>query len=555
MATGKPLIVQSDRTLLLEVNDPTFKTVRDAILPFSELIKSPEHVHSYRISRVSLWNASTSGLTAESILGTLRAYSRYPIPLNVQQFIVEETEKYGRLVLKKRNQKVLLTGDRTLLAELGQHPAVSQMIAKATGGGLEVPAAMRGEIKRVLAKLGYPVKDLVGYSEGAPLPIRLGQSDQPPGGFRLRPYQEEAVRAFLASGSGVIVLPCGAGKTVVGLAAMAAIRANTLILTPNVAAVQQWMREIADKCEVPDGALGEYTTDCKQVKPITVTTYQMLTYTRNGRYPHYEKLNQGGWGLIIYDEVHLLPAPVFRLTAELQSTRRLGLTATLVREDGAEAEVFSMIGPRVFDIPWKQLEQQGWIAETACYEIGVPADEATRIRYLSSPDRQKYRIAAENPLKLRVIRSLLRSHAEDRVLIIGHYVEQLKRIARDLNAPLITGQTDSRKRVALFQQFREGAISVLVVSKVANIAIDLPNANVAIQVSGSFGSRQEEAQRLGRLLRPNADGRPSRFYSLVTKQTCEQERALHRQLFLVEQGYEYKTIDAEKWLRQGEDNR
>ncbi|MFC4768944.1 DNA repair helicase XPB [Effusibacillus consociatus] len=550
---GKPLIVQSDLTLLLEVNDPAFETVRDSILPFAELVKSPEHVHTYRISRVSLWNASTSGITAERILTTLRTYSRYPIPMHVQTFIVEETGKYGRLILEKRRGKVVLRGDKDLLHEIGQLPEIKRLVPKTTSDGFALKESLRGEIKRILIKFGYPVKDLAGYVGGGSLPVKLRQANHDSQGILLRSYQEEAVRSFLAGGdeggSGVIVLPCGSGKTVVGLAVMAALQRNTLILAPNVAAVHQWKREIAEKCEVPPDSVGEYTSDCKEIKPITITTYQMLTYTKNGSFPHFKILNKGKWGLIIYDEVHLLPAPVFRLTADLQSTRRLGLTATLVREDGAETEVFSMIGPKKYDVPWKQLERQGWIAETACYEIGVPFDGPTRVRYLSSPDRQKYRVAAENPMKLHVIRSLLRLHEKDRVLIIGQYVEQLKQTAKELNAPLITGQTSSRKREALYAQFRNGTLSVLVVSKVANIAIDLPDANVAIQISGAFGSRQEEAQRLGRLLRPNSDGGRSKFYTLVTKETCEQERALHRQLFLIEQGYEYKLMNAEEMLQ------
>lgn len=546
--------MQSDFTILLEVKDPLFERVRELILPFAELVKSPEHVHTYRISRVSLWNASTSGYSAERILEILRRFSKYPLPVNVQKFVVEETGKYGRLVLEKANGNLLLRGDSGLLGEIAEQTSFKQIRLRKTKNGLLFREEFRGEVKRVLAKFGYPVKDLVGYTLGDPLPIRLRQSFSESGGLLLRPYQQDAVRSFLAGdtadGSGVVVMPCGSGKTVVGLAVMASLQTHTLILTPNVMAVHQWQREIADKCEVPAGAVGEYTTDCKEVKPITITTYQMLTYSKNGSYPHFNKLNQGRWGLIIYDEVHLLPAPVFRLTAELQSTRRLGLTATLIREDGAETEVFSMIGPKKYDVPWKHLEYQGWIARTVCYEVGVPLESTARTRYITASDRQKYRVAAENPLKLDVIRSILRKHAEDRVLIIGHYVDQLKKIARELQVPLITGQALMPAREALFQQFREGTIPVLAVSRVANIAVDLPDANVAIQISGTFGSRQEEAQRLGRLLRPNSDGRPSSFYSLVSKDTCEQEKALHRQLFLAEQGYEYIWIDANEMLQE-----
>ncbi|BCJ85407.1 DNA repair helicase XPB [Effusibacillus dendaii] len=550
MTVGKPLIVQSDLTLLLEVNNPFFETVRDMILRFAELVKSPEHFHTYRITRISLWNASTAGVSAEFILQTMRTYSRYPIPLNVQTFIVEETGKYGRVVLEKRNGQTVLTGDPELVKVIGQLPAIRKLVSNHDSESLLVKESMRGEVKRLLAKHGYPVKDLLGYVQGEYLHVKLKEHLTDDRRFSLRPYQMEAVNAFLSGGdeggSGVVVLPCGAGKTVVGIAAMAAVKQHTLILVPNVVAVHQWRREILDKCEIPSDWVGEYTTDGKQIKPVLITTYQMLTYQKSNRFPHYERLNEGKWGLIVYDEVHLLPAPVFRLTADLQGTRRLGLTATLVREDGTETEVFSMIGPKKYDLPWKQLEQQGWIAETVCFEVAVPFDETTRTRYLSAAERQKYRIAAENPNKLATIRSLLRLHQKDRVLIIGQYLDQLMQVAADLNVPCISGQTPTKKREDLYEKFRSGELSTLVVSKVANLAVDLPDANVAIQISGSYGSRQEEAQRLGRLLRPNRDGGRSSFYTIVTRDSYEQERAMHRQLFLIEQGYEYQWINAEE---------
>lgn len=553
MPQGKPLIVQSDLTLLLDVNDPSSEECRDRILAFAELVKSPEYIHSHRISRLSLWNASTAGHSAETVLETLRAYCRYPIPLPVQHFIVEESAKYGRLLLENKQGKYILQGDPDLLREMEKLPAVQKLLHKRLKSGFEIKKHLRGEIKRVLANCGYPLKDNVGYEEGKPLPLQLSELDSKLQRFKLRPYQEDALRSFMAGGneggSGVIVLPCGAGKTIVGLAAIELLKTYSLILTPNVAAAHQWKRELLDKCRIPVEWVGEYTSEKKEIRPVTITTYQMLTYTKNGKFPHYDKLNQENWGFIIYDEVHLLPAPIFRLTADLQSKRRLGLTATLIREDGLESEVFSLIGPKKYDVPWKQLEQKGWIAETACYEITVPFDEQAKTQYLQAPERQKYRIAAENANKLQVIRSLLRTHQADQILIIGQYVEQLKQIARELKLPLITGQTPPHKREELYDCFRDGEISCLVVSKVANIAIDLPDANVAIQISGAFGSRQEEAQRLGRLLRPNRDQKQSLFYTIITEESYEQERATHRQLFLIEQGYEYSWLRPEELLK------
>lgn len=552
MSIGKPLIVQSDLTLLLDVNDPSSDECREQILAFAELVKSPEHVHTYKISRLSLWNASTAGYTAEQILTVLRTFSRYPIPVHAQTYIWDETAKYGRLVLQKGEHALVLTGDPSLLEEIVRLPSIQQFVLRKNSRELLIHETKRGSLKQTLAKFGFPVKDLVGYVDGTPLQIDFREVTASGRRFSLRSYQSEAVNAFLAGGaegaSGIVVLPCGAGKTMVGLVAMTRLKTQTLILTPNLAAAHQWKSEILDKCEIPPGSIGEYTSERKEVRPVTIATYQMLTYTRDGKFPHFDKLNQNRWGFIIYDEVHLLPAPVFRITAELQSTRRLGLTATLVREDGAETEVFSLIGPKKFDIPWKQLEQKGWIAETVCYEVGVRFDESSRRRYLKSSDRQKYRVAAENPNKLLVIRALLRLHGNDQVLIIGQYVEQLKQVAKELQVPLITGQTPMRKREELYDKFRAGEISVLVVSKVANIAIDLPDANVAIQISGAFGSRQEEAQRLGRLLRPNLDQSQSKFYTIVTADSLEQEKAMHRQLFLIEQGYEYVWLEADELL-------
>lgn len=553
LTAGKPLIVQSNNTLLADIKDPLYDTVRDKILPFAELIKMPELVHEFKISRISLWNASASGLAAETILQILRSYSKFPVPVQVQTYIVQETGKYGQLLLDSCKKRLLLHGNAEYLAEVRCVPEVDRLITGEQAGGVLFKAKDRGELKRLLANAGYPVKDRVGYEQAETLPFTFRQ--MLPGGrkFQLRPYQAEAVAAFFSEneeGAGVVVLPCGAGKTVVGLAVMEKAQTRTLILAPNAAAVSQWKREILSKCAVPAEWVGEYTADNKQIRPITISTYQMLTYTKNGTSPHFKRLNQGGWGLIIYDEVHLLPAPVFRMAADLQGVKRLGLTATLVREDGAETEVFSLIGPKIFDMPWKLLEDSGWIAETECYEVEVPLPDNERQEYEAADKRQKYRIAAINTNKVSLVRSLLQRHAGDNCLVIGQYLEQLHQLAAELMAPMITGQTSGRKREELYGRFRRGELPVLVVSKVANAAIDLPDANVAIQVSGAFGSRQEEAQRLGRLLRPNQNGTASRFYTLVTKDSCEQEKAIHRQLFLTEHGYEYKWIDGSTLLEQ-----
>ncbi|WP_322348584.1 DNA repair helicase XPB [Tumebacillus algifaecis] len=547
---AKPLIVQSDGTLLVETAHPDFATVRDQLLRFAELLKSPEHFHTYRISKISLWHAAAAGQTVQTVLGVLHEQSRYPLPLTLQQMVLTEMNKYGSLVLVPGEGCHLLQGERDLLEEIRLLPELKAYLTGRKRNVLQVKENARGPLKRLLAQHGYPVQDRVGYVDGDALPLALCTETESGDAFLLRPYQQEAVRAFAAGdvdgGSGVVVLPCGAGKTVVGIAAIAKMQTNTLVLTPNILAARQWIDELLDKTDLPADAVGEYSAERKDIRPITVTTYQMLTYRSGQTYPHFERLNSRRWGLIVYDEVHLLPAPIFRLTADVQSTRRLGLTATLVREDGAEPDVFAMIGPKKYEVPWKVMESGGFIAPTCCYEIDVPLPQDWRIRYASAAPRQKYRIASLNPRKYEVIAALLRKHSEDRVLIIGQYIEQLDAAGELLGVPVLTGKTKLAEREELFRQFRAGEISVLIVSKVANVAIDLPDANVAVQISGTFGSRQEEAQRIGRILRPNRDGSSSHFYTVVTRDTVDREMANHRQLFLTEQGYTYQVLHAEE---------
>ncbi|HEU4965381.1 MAG TPA: DNA repair helicase XPB [Bacilli bacterium] len=555
MSTSKPLIVQSDGTLLVEAAHPDYPALRDLLLRFAELLKSPDHFHTYRLSRISLWNAAAKGSTAEEVLGVLHGYSRYPLPMHLQQLVLHEMNKYGSLLLVQGDGCYELQGDRSLLEEIRLLPELKPYKTGRKRTVLQLKEGSRGPVKRLLAKHGYPVVDQIGYVDGQTLPLNLRTKTGQGHAFLLRPYQTEAVDAFLAGGaeggSGVVVLPCGAGKTVVGLTAIARVQAYTLVLTPNVLAARQWIAELLDKTDLDPFQVGEYTSDRKEVKPITVTTYQMLTYRKGDVYPHFDRLNQEPWGLIVYDEVHLLPAPIFRLTADVQSTRRLGLTATLVREDGAESDVFSLIGPKKYDVPWKEMEANGYIAETTCYEISVPMPHDWRIRYVSAPQRQKYRVASLNPRKIDVIQALLRRHHGDRILIIGQYLEQLDQVAEALQAPLLTGQTPIVERERLFHAFKSGELRLLIVSKVANVAIDLPDANVAIQISGAFGSRQEEAQRIGRLLRPKSDGSTSSFYTIVSRDTVDNELANHRQLFLTEQGYAYRVLEAEQLPTEG----
>ncbi|HUX88586.1 MAG TPA: DNA repair helicase XPB [Chloroflexota bacterium] len=549
--TSRPIIVQGDRTVLLEVNNPSYAEARDALARFAELEKSPEHVHTYRITPLSLWNAAAAGLNTDEILDALTRFSKYDLPSNVATDVVDYISRFGRLKLVRDGDDLLLISDDVpLLAEIAHHKRFVDLIkGQRDEHALLVSAALRGQIKQALVQFGYPAEDLAGYVDGAPLAVVLRPVTTEGEPFSLRPYQQEAVDIFYAAGgvrggSGVVVLPCGAGKTVVGLAIMSRLQTNTLILTPNTVAARQWIEEIDRKTRIPSDMVGEYSGERKEIRPVTVANYQILTHrsTRNGDFPHFELFNQRDWGLIIYDEVHLLPAPVFRITAEIQARRRLGLTATLVREDGREEDVFSLIGPKKYDVPWKQLEQQGWIATAECHEIRMPLPNDLRMTYAMSEDREKYRVAAENPSKLDAIKTILGKHPDDQVLIIGQYIDQITQIAHVLDAPLITGKTPTREREKLYEQFRTAEIRLLVVSKVANFAIDLPDANVAIQISGTYGSRQEEAQRLGRILRPKRHGLLAHFYTLVTRDTKDQDFAAKRQMFLTEQGYRYQIL-------------
>ena len=571
MNPSNPLIVQSDRTILLEVDHPQHAEARDALAQFAELEKSPEHIHTYRLSPLSLWNAAAGGLSAEMILVLLTRYSKYDIPSNIVVEIREYINRYGRIKLIREGDALLLTSsDIALIAEVLHHRRIQPyLLRQLNSHTIQVDASRRGHIKQALIHIGFPAEDLAGYTDGSPLPIKLRTASTEGKEFSPRAYQYGASAAFYAGGapsggSGVVVLPCGAGKTIVGLVTMSDIQRATLILSPNTIAVRQWIQEILDKTDVPPEMIGEYTGDRKEIRPITVSTYQILTYRRPNTkeqeepgeedFPHFSLFTSYDWGLIIYDEVHLLPAPVFRITAEIQARRRLGLTATLVREDGREADVFSLIGPKKYDVPWRELERQGWIATAECHEIRVGMSEDEQLNYALADEREKYRIAAETPEKLDVTRFLAKRHQDDQVLIIGQYIDQLKLLAEELDAPLLTGKTSNKQREKLYDQFRRGEIKHMVVSKVANFAIDLPDANVAIQVSGTFGSRQEEAQRLGRILRPKQDGGLAYFYSIVTRDTRDQEFSANRQLFLTEQGYRYVIEDAEEILASSASN-
>jgi len=550
-----PLVVQSDRTILLEVNHPRFAELRDRLSAFAELVKSPESVHVYRITPLSLWNAASGGVQASEILELLHRYGKFPLPPAVEREIADTVSRYGRVRLENRQGNLVLAfEDAEVKNEVLNASTLRFLRDDSEGQRVRVPPERRGWVKRELLRLGYPVEDVAGYSEGELLPIRLRSVCRSGRPFRLRDYQRRAVEAFhregaASGGSGVFVLPCGAGKTVVGLAAMERVGQATLILTTNTTSVQQWIREILDKTDLPAEWVGEYTGDRKDVRPVTVATYQILTHRSgsDGSFAHMQLFQRRNWGLIIYDEVHLLPAPIFRATADLQAKRRLGLTATLIREDGREEDVFSLIGPKRYEVPWRELEEQGWIAEARCIEVRVPMSAELRRRYLQAAKRQKYRIVAENPEKFSVLEAILKRHREDRVLIIGQYLSQLQQIADRLSAPLITGRMKQAGRNLLFDRFRKGKVPVLVVSKVANFAVDLPDANVAIQVSGTFGSRQEEAQRLGRILRPKSGANRAYFYNLVTRDSLDQEYALHRQRFLVEQGYHYEVKEMGEW--------
>lgn len=559
-----PLIVQSDRTLLLEVESPLYEACREAIAGFAELEKSPEHIHTYRVTPLSLWNARAAGMGFAEMGAALSQYSKFEVPQSLLADIRDLVARYGRLKLVKEHDRLLLRSeDRALIAEVwNQRRAKALFRDLLDPHTLEVPLLNRGRVKQALLKIGWPVEDLAGYTQGEELQFELRANTLRGQDFGLRDYQTEAVENFWVGGSerggsGVLVLPCGAGKTVIGIAAMVKAQTQTLILVTGITAAHQWRSEILDKTDLPPEAVAEYSGEDKSMAPVTIATYQVLTYRKGGKkeaadtdeeelakFPHLALFSAQNWGLIVYDEVHLLPAPVFRMTAEIQAKRRLGLTATLVREDGREDDVFSLIGPKKYDVPWRVLEKQGWIAEAVCTEIRVPMAEENRMDYAIAERREKFRIASSNPVKLYTVDRLLRRHHDDNVLIIGQYLEQLDLISKRYGVPIITGKTPNRERDRLYAAFRSGELKLLVVSKVANFAIDLPDANVAIQVSGTFGSRQEEAQRLGRILRPKGIGKPASFYSLVTKDTVDQDFGVHRQLFLTEQGYRYEILDA-----------
>ncbi|MCL2183532.1 MAG: DEAD/DEAH box helicase [Chitinispirillia bacterium] len=548
MNPENPLIVQSNSAVLLEVNNPLFAEARNAVSQFAHLDKSPEYIHTYSITPLSLWNAAALGLSADDVEERLARYSKYPLPRNVVDDIKELMGRFGKLVLESfEGGLVLRAEDSNMIRQLSRHPQMAPLAgAFVDGNRLSVPPQNRGLIKQVLIGLGYPAHDVAGYVDGDSYNVDIRSRMLTGGEFTIREYQRQAAESFIGNagapgGSGVVVLPCGAGKTVVGIYAMSLLKRRTLILVTNVTAAHQWKREIMDKTGLRDDEIGEYSGDSKEIKPITLATYQILTYrkSRNDDFLHYEIFNSQNWGLIIYDEVHLLPAPVFKFTADIQARRRLGLTATLIREDGHENDVFTLIGPKKFDVPWKDLERQGWIATAKCVEIRVDLPPAEKMQYLSLTPRQQIRQAYENPDKLRVAREIVKAHSGDNILIIGQYITQLEMFAKELEVPLITGTTNNKRRDELYKQFRDGEIKVLILSKVGNFAIDLPDANVAIQISGSFGSRQEEAQRLGRILRPKKRGEQAVFYSIVTRESKELEFAMNRQLFLTEQGYSY----------------
>ncbi len=558
-----PLIVQSDKTLLLEVDHPGAEDARRAVAPFAELERAPEHVHTYRVTPLGLWNARAAGHDAEQVIDALVRHSRYPVPNALLVDIAETMDRYGRLTLELANpdldgpgdpevpldprtglaprRLVLRTTDRAVLTEILRHKKIKPLLGdRIDADSISVHPSERGHLKQELLKVGWPAEDLAGYVDGEAHPISLVND-----GWTMRPYQEQAVNGFWDGGSGVVVLPCGAGKTIVGAGAMAKSGTTTLILVTNTVAARQWRDELLARTSLTEDEIGEYSGSRKQIRPVTIATYQVLTLRRKGIYPHLDLLDARDWGLILYDEVHLLPAPIFRMTADLQARRRLGLTATLVREDGRESDVFSLIGPKRFDAPWKDIEAQGYIAPADCVEVRVSLPEPMRMAYAVAEPEERYRFASCASDKDAVVQRLVERHAGAQTLVIGQYIDQLEGLAARLDAPLITGSTTVAERQKLFGQFRDGTVALLVVSKVANFSIDLPEASVAIQVSGTFGSRQEEAQRLGRVLRPKGDGRTAHFYTIVSRDTVDADFAAHRQRFLAEQGYGYRIVDAD----------
>jgi len=544
--TDGPLIVQSDKTLLLEVDHELAVACRQAIAPFAELERAPEHVHTYRLTPLGLWNARAAGHDAEQVVDVLLRYSRYPVPHALLVDVAETMARFGRLQLLDHpaHGLVMHALDVPVLEEVLRSAKVIPLVGRRVDAEtVIVHPSERGHLKQVLLKLGWPAEDLAGYVDGEAHAITLRED-----GWTLRPYQREAVDGFWHGGSGVVVLPCGAGKTIVGAAAMARAQATTLILVTNTVAARQWRTELLARTELTEAEIGEYSGSRKEIRPVTIATYQVMTTRRQGVYPHLELFDARDWGLILYDEVHLLPAPIFRMTADLQARRRLGLTATLVREDGREGDVFSLIGPKRYDAPWKDIESQGYIAPADCVEVRLTLPERDRLLYATAEPDDRYRLCAAAPEKAPVVQALVATHQGEQILVIGQYLDQLEELSGRLDAPLITGKTTVAERERLFGAFRRGEISTLVVSKVANFSIDLPEAAVAIQVSGAFGSRQEEAQRLGRVLRPKHDGRTARFYAIVSRDTLDQEYAAHRQRFLAEQGYAYRIVDADEVL-------
>lgn len=591
MNLENPLIVQGDRTLLLDVHAPLSKECRNALIPFAELERSPEHLHTYRLTPLSLWNATSAGFTAENAIETLKKYSRYDVPQSIEFWIKETATRFGKLRLipgpsikvpvksaeilsdspgKKEPALVeeqylyLVASSRPVFLEIAANPQAKKILEQCDFDESVVPENIsvsedekkfcfrlkltdRGTIKQILLKALWPVKDEIQLKNGEPLDFNLRETTRSGKPFQIRNYQEEAANALVGdkgpgTGFGTVVLPCGAGKTIVGMNVMNLLKTSTLIITTNISAVHQWIQELLDKSNLTEDQIAEYTGENKTLAPVTVATYQILTWRpeKDGPYPHFSIFRQRNWGLIIYDEVHMLPAPVFRVVAELQAVRRIGLTATLVREDGCEGYVFSLVGPKRYDVPWKELEKSRWIAKAECIEVRVDLPESQEIEYAVSPARTKHRLASENPVKTEVTKQLVKKFPEDKILVIGQYLEQLEILSKELKTPIITGKTPNAERDKIYQDFREGKIHVLVVSKVANFAIDLPDASLAIQVSGTFGSRQEEAQRLGRILRPKE--RTSRFFTLITRNTVEEEFGSNRQKFLAEQGYSYRII-------------
>ena len=545
--SGGPLIVQSDKTLLLEIDHEQSQACRLEIAAFAELERSPEHVHTYRLTPLGLWNARAAGHDAERVVDALVRYSRFPVPQALLVDIAETMDRYGRLQLHKHPSHglVLQTTDLAVLEEVLRSKKIQPMLGSRIGEDtVTVHPSERGRLKQALLKIGWPAEDYAGYVDGEAHPIALKQDD-----WELRDYQRQAVEGFWAGGSGVVVLPCGAGKTMVGAAAMAEAKATTLILVTNTVSGRQWRRELLARTSLTEEEIGEYSGEKREIRPVTIATYQIMTTRRKGQYMHLDLFDSRDWGLVVYDEVHLLPAPIFRLTADLQSRRRLGLTATLVREDGREGDVFSLIGPKRYDAPWKDIEAQGWIAPAVCGEVRVTMTDAERMKYATAEPDEKYRLAATARTKLPVVSKLIDKHPDEQILVIGAYLDQLEQVSEHLgDIPIIQGKTPNKEREKLYDAFRTGELRVLVVSKVANFSIDLPEASVAIQISGTFGSRQEEAQRLGRVLRPKADGKQAHFYTVISRDTIDADYAAHRQRFLAEQGYAYTIVDADDVL-------